>query len=447
MVFSDVTAARQLQREISHQAAHDSLTGLVNRREFEQRLSRVLDTARNEASEHALCYLDLDQFKVINDTCGHAAGDELLRQIAVLFQQKIRRRDTLARLGGDEFAVLMEHCNLEQASRVAEALRSTAADLRFTWANDTFTLGVSIGVVPITPSSESVDALLRAADNACYVAKDAGRNRVHVYYHDDVHLARRRDEMQWVGTLSRALEEGRFELHAQKIADIGGIDRPDAKPEVRHVELLLRLVGADGERILPAVFLPAAERYDLIARIDRWVIERAFGWLAQRAADAEPVLCSINISGASIGEDLFLAHVLERLDETGIAGEQVCFEVTETAAIRNLAMATRFIHTLRRSGCSFALDDFGSGLSSFAYLKSLQVQYLKIDGAFVKDMADDPLDRAMVRSINEVGQLLGMRTIAEFVETQEVLDLLVKLGVDAAQGYRIGRPEPLIAAA
>ena len=221
MVFSDVTAARQLQREISHQAAHDSLTGLVNRREFEQRLSRVLDTARNEASEHALCYLDLDQFKVINDTCGHAAGDELLRQIAVLFQQKIRRRDTLARLGGDEFAVLMEHCNLEQASRVAEALRSAAADLRFSWANDTFTLGVSIGVVPITRSSESVDALLRAADNACYVAKDAGRNRVHVYYDDDVHLAKRRDEMQWVGTLSRALEEGRFELHAQKIADIG----------------------------------------------------------------------------------------------------------------------------------------------------------------------------------------------------------------------------------
>jgi diguanylate cyclase (GGDEF)-like protein/PAS domain S-box-containing protein len=440
MVFSDVTAARALQREISHQATHDSLTGLVNRREFEHRLERVLETTRRDGSEHVLCYLDLDQFKIINDTCGHAAGDELLCQLAVTLQSLVRRRDTLGRLGGDEFGILMEHCSAEQGTRVAENMRAGVETLRFSWDEKVFRVGVSIGIVPINGLHATVHAVLSAADNACYLAKDAGRNRVHVYQEDDTEIAQRRDEMRWVGILTRALEEGRFELHAQPISSLRSSDEPG-----RHVELLLRLVSESGERILPGRFLPAAERYDLITRIDRWVVGTAVAWLGRQEPSGD--LYSINISGASLGDTEFLDFVLELLDDSGVVGEQLCFELTETAAIRNLGMATRFMHTVGRRGCRFALDDFGSGLSSFAYLKSLPVQFLKIDGGFVKDMATSPLDFAIVRSIVDVGQALGMRTIAEFVEDAAVLQKLGELEVDAAQGFEIGRPEPLIVAA
>ena len=442
MVFSDVTKSRKLQREISHQAAHDDLTNLVNRREFESRLTRVIETAQADASEHALCYLDLDQFKVVNDTAGHAAGDELLKQIAALLKSKIRRRDTLARLGGDEFAVLMEYCGLDQAYRVSEDLRSAIEHFRFLWEGSNYRVGVSIGAVAINEKSESSNAVLRAADHACYIAKDSGRNRVHVYDEDNFDLVRRREEMRCVEKINQALEEDLFELHAQKIVSLGEKDGRKRLPK-SHFEILVRLVGKDGERIAPGLFLPAAERFNLITGIDRWVVRNAFDWLAKREESEQDLLCSINISGPSVGDEEFLSYVLQCLDDTEVVGEQICFEITETAAIANLSMAINFIHSLRQRGCSFALDDFGSGLSSFAYLKSLPVQFLKIDGIFVKDMAGEPFDRAMVRAINDVGQLLGMQTIAEFVEDGEVVEQLLELGVDAAQGYHFSRPEPL----
>lgn len=442
MVFSDVSEARALEREITHQATHDWLTNLINRQEFEHRLRRVLESTRGGDSRHALCYLDLDQFKIVNDTCGHTAGDELLRQVSALFLAKVRSRDTLGRIGGDEFVVLMEHCEVEQARRVAEQLRKVLEEFRFTWEGRVFSIGVSIGVVGIDRFSESYVAVLKAADNACYLAKESGRNRVNVYRDDDQALTQRRDEMDRVTSLKRALEENRFELDAQAISTLG--EGSGREPE--HFELLLRLVDIDGKRVLPSGFMRAAERYDLMVDIDRWVVERTLAWLAQQTEYPASTVWSINLSGQTLGDEEFLDFVLHRFDENGVDGEQVCFEVTETAAISNLAHATRFIHAVRRRGCKIALDDFGSGLSSFGYLKTLAVDYLKIDGVFVKDVADDDVDLAMVRSINEIGHLLGMRTVAECVESPAILEHMRALGVDAVQGMEVGLPSTLITA-
>ncbi len=439
LVFSDVSEQRRLNREISHQASHDELTGLVNRREFEMRLQRVLETAHADHNEHALCFLDLDQFKVVNDTCGHAAGDVLLGQIAELFRGHIRERDTLGRLGGDEFGVLLEHCGIEQAKRVANALRSAADEYRFVWDGKPFRIGVCIGVVPITDESRSRETLMQAADSACYVAKDAGRNRIHVYHEHDVALARRHGEMQWVSRIQQALEDDGFQLYTQLIKPL------DANVTTGlHCEVLLRMVDQAGRVILPGAFIPAAERYDLAVRIDRWVIEHTFRWLAEQPTVIDSLeLCAINLSGHSLSDRLFEVHVLRQLAATGIPGEKICFEITETAAIANLNDATRFITTLKAHGCRFALDDFGSGLSSFAYLKNLPVDFLKIDGMFVKDMVDDPIDHAMVRSINEIGQLMGKQTIAEYAENEAILNQLGELGVNFAQGYGVSRPLPI----
>jgi diguanylate cyclase (GGDEF)-like protein len=409
----------------------------------------VLETARTDESHHALCYLDLDQFKVINDTCGHVAGDELLRQLSEVLRVKVRRRDTLARLGGDEFGVLMEHCVLRQAQRVANTLRKTVEEFRFSWENKTFSVGVSIGLVPVTSDSESVAGTLSAADTACYVAKDQGRNRIHVYHPEDMELARRHGEMQWVARINQALEEDRFCLSVQPIRPLS-----DVGPEVSastvmaqgggYFELLLRMRDASGRLVPPGAFLPAAERYSLSVRLDRWVVEKIFSWL-----DAHPeqlqrlAMCSINLSGHSIADEEFLQFVISRLDGTNVPAEKLCFEITETAAITNLVSATRFITALKGWGCQFALDDFGSGLSSFAYLKQLAVDFLKIDGVFVKDVVDDPINLAMVQSIHDIGKVMGKRTIAEFVENDGILEKLREVGVDYAQGYRVGRPKPL----
>jgi len=442
LVCRDVTQAHDLSEELSYQATHDALTALVNRRELEQRLARVLETARNDESEHALCYVDLDQFKVINDTCGHIAGDELLRQIAEVLRAHVRKRDTLARLGGDEFGVLMEHCNLEQAQRVANALRKGVEGFRFTWESKSFSVGASIGLVPISGDSESVASALSAADAACYVAKDQGRNRIHVYHPEDAELVRRHGEMQWVSRITQALEEDRFCLSVQPIEPVAG-EEPEAA-DGRHYELLLRMRDENGRLVPPGAFLPAAERYNLTTKLDRWVVEEVFDWLDAHPPHLERLsLCSLNISGHSVADEEFLQFVIAKFDETSVPAEKLCFEITETAAIRNLTSATRFITALKGWGCRFALDDFGSGLSSFAYLKHLDVDFLKIDGVFVKDIDGDAISLAMVKSINEIGKVMGKRTIAEFVESEAVLARLREVGVDYVQGYRIGRPKPL----
>jgi diguanylate cyclase (GGDEF)-like protein/PAS domain S-box-containing protein len=439
LVFSDVSEQRRMTREISHRASHDELTGLVNRREFELRLARVLETAHTAHTEHALCFLDLDQFKVVNDSCGHAAGDVLLGQVADLFRQHLRERDTLARVGGDEFGLLLEHCGLEQAKRVANALRNAVAEYRFVWEDKPFRIGVSIGVVTITDDSRSTETLMRAADSACYMAKEAGRNRIRVYHEHDVELARRHGEMQWVSLIQKALENDGFQLYAQLIEGAN----PNEMTGL-HCEVLLRLVDDTGRITLPSVFIPAAERYGLAARIDRWVVDHVFRWLAGQPDVVDRLeLCSINLSGQSLSDHLLEAYVLRQLEATGIPGEKICFEITETAAIANLSDATRFIQTLKTHGCQFALDDFGSGLSSFAYLKNLPVDFLKIDGAFVRDMVDDPIDLAMVRAINEIGHLMGKQTIAEYVEDAAIRKELREIGVDFVQGFGMSRPQPI----
>jgi diguanylate cyclase (GGDEF)-like protein/PAS domain S-box-containing protein len=443
-VCEDITEARNLSEQLSYQASHDALTGLVNRREFENRLRRVLALARRDHTEHAFCYLDLDRFKIINDTCGHVAGDELLRQLGRLLQRVVRKRDTLARLGGDEFGVLMECCTLDQAQRVANALRRAVADFRFAWENRSLHIGVSIGMVPVTAATGSISSVLSAADAACYTAKEQGRSRIHVYHEDDIELARRYGEMQWVARIERALEDDRFELSVQPIAPVEAPAGPEA--EALHYELLLRMRDEHGRLVLPGAFLPAAERYDLAGHLDRWVIDTAFSWLSVHPEHlAQLWLCCINLSARSLANEEFLSYVIGRFDDTGIAPEKICFEVTETAAIANLSSATRFVRALQEWGCRFALDDFGSGLSSFAYLKNLPVDFLKIDGVFVRGILDDPVDLAMVKSINEIGQAFGKKTIAEFVESKAILDKLRLryIGVDYAQGYAVGRPQPL----
>jgi diguanylate cyclase (GGDEF)-like protein/PAS domain S-box-containing protein len=441
LVFQDVSEARQLSRQIAYQASHDALTALVNRREFAQRLQRVLDTARAEPSEHALCYLDLDEFKIINDTCGHVAGDELLRQVGNVLQAHVRKCDTLARLGGDEFGVLMERCSLEQAMRVAESLRQGIEGFRFVWEGKRFNIAVSIGLVPITEVSEGMSGVLRAADSACYAAKDAGRDRIHVYHPADEELARRRREMQWATRIPRALEENRFRLHFQPIRQITA---PDSEKR-RHYELLLRLKDEEGQVVLPSSFLAAAERHSLGPKIDRWVVRTALAYLARRPdALRHLFMCAINLSGHSLADKDFWGFVVRQLEETRVPAEKLCFEITESAAIANLTDASAFIKTLEERGCRFALDDFGSGLSSFAYLKTLPVDFVKIDGTFVKGIADNAIDLTMVRCIHEIAHVMGKQTIAEFVENEAILDKLRDLGVDYAQGYALGHPEPLI---
>jgi diguanylate cyclase (GGDEF)-like protein len=441
LVFRDATEARRIGLQMAHQATHDALTGLVNREEFEHRLKRVMETTRIQEADHALCYLDLDQFKVINDTCGHAAGDELLRQVGRLLKQHVRERDTLARLGGDEFGLLMEHCTLKQAERVAKAVRAALEGFRFLWDNKTFSIGVSIGLVPITENGDGLSGVVRAADTACYAAKENGGNRIHVFGKDDPELAQRHGVTQWVARINRALEEGRFCLYFQPI-------RPVVSSEMQgaHYELLLRMKDEEGHIVLPGAFLPAAERYDLATKLDGWVIHAMFEWLICHREHLEQLyLCEINLSGHSLSDDEFLRTVIREFDETNIPAEKICFEVTETAAIANLTKATHFIQTLKARGCRFALDDFGSGLSSFAYLKNLPVDFLKIDGVFVKSIVNDPTDLAMVKSINEIGHTMGKRTIAEFVESAAILRKLKlpEIGVDFAQGYHIGRPRPI----
>ncbi|NOZ09552.1 MAG: PAS domain S-box protein [Gammaproteobacteria bacterium] len=440
VVFRDVTEMRGLARQLSHQASHDSLTGLINRHEFENRLNYAMESARTENKHHALCYLDLDQFKVVNDTCGHIAGDELLKQLAALLQTKVRDVDTLARLGGDEFGILLEGCPLEKARQIGNNLRRTVKDFRFVWEDKSFEVGCSIGLVPITNHTNSLSDLLRAADAACYVAKDLGRNRVYAYKPDDEELARRHGEMQWITRLHTALEFDKFELYYQPIVPLSANNAQGERGEI-----LLRMHDENDQQIPPMAFIPAAERYGMMPAIDRWIVEKTFTSISNASAKRrEEIDClAINLSGQSLSDETFLDFVLNKLDESAVMPDQICFEITETAAIANPQGAVRFIDHLRARGCHFALDDFGSGLSSFAYLKDMNVDFLKIDGYFVRDIADDPIDLAMVESINHIGHVMGIKTVAEFVESESVIIKLKELGVDYAQGYYIAKPQPL----
>jgi diguanylate cyclase (GGDEF)-like protein/PAS domain S-box-containing protein len=442
LVFHDVSEARELNRRLSYHASHDVLTGLVNRREFENRMERALKSAKARETSYALCCLDLDQFKIVNDTCGHSAGDALLGQVGALLKSKVRWRDTLARLGGDEFGILLESCSLDEAMRTAEALREAVRNFKFTWEERTFRLGASIGVVPISADNADVASVLSAADSACQAAKEAGRNRVHSFEENDIDLMRRRREMQWAARINNALEEGRFELFRQTILPL---QKADAGA---HYELLLRMRDEAGKIVAPDQFMTAAERYGITPSIDRWVVENAFRWLVSEADEREKLtMCSINLSGQSLGDDKFLPYVIDQFHRSGLDASKICFEITETAAIASFSQANRFIQALKELGCKFALDDFGTGLSSFGYLKHFPVDYLKIDGSFVKEILHDPIDREMVRSINEIGHLTGKQTIAEFAENQEIITMLQSMGVDYAQGYGVSQPQRVLKAA
>jgi diguanylate cyclase (GGDEF)-like protein/PAS domain S-box-containing protein len=436
LVFHDVSESRELNRKLSYHASHDILTDLVNRREFEARLERALRSARARETSYALCHLDVDRFKIINDSCGHNAGDALLGQVAALLKTKIRWSDTLARIGGDEFGVLLESGSLEEAMQFANQLRETIRNYKFVWNERSFRLGCSVGVVPITGDSEDVAALLYAAESACTAAKEAGRNRVYSFQENDIDLMRRRREMQWAARINNALEESRFDLYRMSIQPLQKAD-PGA-----HFELLLRMRDEAGKSVSPDHFIPAAERYGLTPAIDRWVIENALRWLASEADERERLaMCSINLSGQSLGDDKFLPFVIDQFRRSGIDASKICFEITETAAIASFAQAYGFINAMKELGCRFALDNFGTGLSSFGYLKHFPVDFLKIDGSFVKEILHDPIDREMVRSINEIGHLTGKLTIAEFAENTEIINMLRNLGVDYAQGYGIASPQ------
>jgi diguanylate cyclase (GGDEF)-like protein/PAS domain S-box-containing protein len=438
LVFHDVSESRELNRKLSYHASHDLLTGLVNRREFESRVERCQQSAKAKEGSYALCHLDIDQFKMINDSCGHTAGDALLGQIGALLKSKVKWRDTLSRIGGDEFGILLESCTLEEALRTAEVLREAVRSFRFVWEERVFKLGASIGVVPITADNEDVASILSAAEGACAAAKEQGRNRVHSFAENDIELMRRRRETQWAARISAALDEGRFELYRMTIMPLQG------QVEGEHYEILLRMRDEAGKIVTPDHFISAAERYNITPNIDRWVIENTLRWLVSEADERERLsLCTINLSGQSLGDDKFLPFVIEQFQKSGLDPRKICFEITETSAIASFSQANRFINSLKDLGCRFALDDFGTGLSSFGYLKHFPVDFLKIDGSFVRGILTDPIDREMVRSINEIGHLTGKQVVAEFAENQEIIEALRSLGVDYAQGYGIAQPSRL----
>jgi diguanylate cyclase (GGDEF)-like protein len=426
--------------EMSFRATHDELTGLVNRAEFDKRLTRVLNEAQQHETSHALMYIDLDQFKLVNDACGHSVGDQLLCQVTQLLQGCVRSRDTLARLGGDEFGVILEHCTVDQAHRVAQDICDQMEEFRFIHDGRRFRIGTSIGLVPLDKRWTTTAALLQAADTSCYAAKEAGRNRVHAWYDTDQAMRVRKGEMRWASRLEQALDENRFILYAQRIMPIHD------EPRGLHCEILLRLRDQDDSLILPNAFLPAAERFHMASRIDRWVVRQVFDWLAAQHAHALERIdtIAINLSGQSIGDPSFHRVMNELIEGSGADMRKLCLEITETAAITNLTHAGTFIDSMRQQGLRMALDDFGSGASSFGYLKSLPVDYLKIDGQFIKDLVDDPLDQATVRCFCDVARVLGIQTVAEFVETPAALQALREIGVHHAQGYMVHKPEPLV---
>jgi diguanylate cyclase (GGDEF)-like protein/PAS domain S-box-containing protein len=435
VVFHDVTRERRLKRALSWQASHDALTGLINRREFDNRLHAALLSAQRGEGSYALLYIDLDQFKLVNDTCGHPAGDRLLRDVTGLLQTRVRASDTIARLGGDEFGVLLEGCTLEQATRIAEGVRQAIRDFRFVWGASTLSVGASIGIVPISAGTENVANVMSAADIACYAAKDAGRNRIHVYEADGV--SHRHREMHWVSRVTRAAEDNRLELYFQPIMPLSS---DGGRP---FHELTVRLREDAGSLVPPSEFIPAAERYNVMSVIDRWVMGQAIALLTERRERGVPLpLIAVNLSGTSLNEQSFVDYVLQSVADPVIA-RAICFEITETTAVTSLANARYLMSELKGRGCRFALDDFGTGVSSFVYLKTLPVDFLKIDGQFISHITQDPVNRSMVEAISKVGRALGIATVAECVESEAVLAELRRIGVDFVQGFHLAPPLPI----
>jgi len=441
IVFGDVTKERRLKRALSYQASHDALTGLINRREFDTRLETAVTAAQRGQCDYVLLYVDLDQFKVVNDTCGHSAGDRLLRDITSLLQTRVRASDTIARLGGDEFGILLERCSLEQAERVADSIRQAIHNYRFLWGANSLSVGASIGVVRIARDTTSSASVLSAADIACYAAKDGGRNRVQIYERD--HGTNRHREMQWVGRIARAVEEGRLELYAQRIVPLAPVAGDGISPtldDTPFFELMVRLRDEDGTLVPPNEFIPAAERYNVMVMVDRWVVSRTLELLEGcLSAGTRLPLVAVNLSGTSINDEDFLEFVMARLTNEQVA-RALCFEITETAAVASLTKATFFIRELRARGCRFSLDDFGSGVSSFVYLKTMPVDFLKIDGHFATHVVADPVDRSMVEAITKIGRAMRVATIAEKVESADALAVLKNIGVDYIQGFHLSEP-------
>ncbi len=437
LVFRDVTEQRRLSGEMTWRASHDALTGLLNRTELELRLGRLLRQSKEDHSQHALLYIDLDQFKLVNDACGHSVGDQLLQQVSQVLAECIRSRDTLARLGGDEFGVILEFCGVEHAQRVAQTICDRMEEFRFFHEHRPFRVGASIGLVPLDQRWTSTAAVLQAADTSCYAAKEAGRNRVHLWLDTDRTLRARQGEMQWATRLAQALDEDRFQLYAQKITPLS------APSTGLHCEVLLRLREPDGSLVAPGAFLPAAERFHLATRIDRWVVRAVLDRLTRLPSTSSLATVAVNLSGHSIGDRAFHRFATQSIRSSGLDPTRLCFEITETAAITNLADATAFIEEMRRLGVRIALDDFGAGASSFGYLKVLPVDLLKIDGQFIRDLVDDPLDAAAVRCFRDVARVIGVKTVAESVEREDVLAIVREIGIDLAQGMLLHRPEPL----
>lgn len=438
--LQDITESVELSARLQYEAAHDELTGFVNRREFERRLTRLLANHHDEQINHTLCYLDLDRFKIINDSEGHIAGDEVLRQVAAILQEHIRGGDTIARIGGDEFAILLEHCDVKSACRIADTLIMAVNEFRFCWSDKVFRLDLSIGVASIEPEYFNTYDILRVADAACAAAKEAGGARSHIYRAHDEDIQRRQGEIEWLGLLTDALDSDGFDLYAQPIVPtpahsvISGL----------RFEVLVRMNDTISDTLLPSAFLPAAERYGLAVKLDRWVVEAIFSWFRNRPEQISKIdSCAINLSGVSLGDIEFTNHVMKLIRSAPLEPSQLRFEITETAAIGHLAQARHFMTRVHSLGCRFSLDDFGSGLSSFGYLRSLPVDTLKIDGQFVRDIVDDRVDRALVKSINEIGRVLDLTTVAECVETEATLEMLRGIGVDYVQGYYTGQPRPL----
>ena len=452
VVFHDISQIRAMAQQLLWQASHDALTGLVNRREFERRLSELIETARGKGREHALMFMDLDNFKAVNDTCGHSAGDELLRQLTAVMLTRMRGSDTLARLGGDEFGALLESCPPDQALRIAHAMRETVREFRFVWENKTFSVGVSIGLVPIDSGSGGPGEVLALADASCYEAKNKGRDRVQVYRPQDADLSGKHSELQLVSQINRAFEMGEFRLFRQRIMPLAA-----TASEQPYYEVLVRMVDRAGALVPPTGFMPAAERYNLLTSIERWVISSLVEHLHREwqsgaiphhpAPDGSRGYYAVNLSGASINDKSFPEFLRNLLTRYELPHGLLCFEITETTAISNLSKAAELMRELKGMGYRFALDDFGTGMSSFAYLKYLPVDYLKIAGMFVKDMTEDAMDCAIVEAINRISHILGMQTVAESVETAETLERVRALKVDFAQGYYIAEPEALVAGA
>ena len=447
-VLRDVTARRQAMDELAWQAVSDPLTGLANRREFNRMLELLVEDAKSNGNAHALLYMDLDQFKVINDTCGHMVGDDLLIKLADTIKEKVRSSDTLARLGGDEFGLLLSRCTVDEAMHTAESLRDTICGLAYKWQDRPYRVGVSIGVCGIDGSA-SAPEILSYADAACYVAKDKGRNRAQLYF-GGKDCTGRRKEMEWITRINHALQEDRFELHFQKISPLN-----QSGPCLEHREILLRMLDENRELILPGQFIPPAERYDMMSNLDRWVVRKVFSSglsqlrqsHAQCAADGLQctLMWTVNLSGKSLGDEGFMDYIKTLFQEHAPPPGSICFEITETTAVGNLTQTLRFMETFKEFGCHFALDDFGSGVSSFGYLKNLPVDILKIDGSLIRGVASNRVDYAMVEAIQHVAKELRVQTIAEYVEDQATLDALGRIGIDYAQGYAIHKPEPLTA--